>query len=246
MSNIKVKDHIVFDGLKHTYTNVNTGELYTSVTTFTKAYTPVFDSDKVSRYKALEALLGVKPKYDTMYYVTNKILKIEDIVLEQYKILLNWSIKGTNATTKGTIIHNIQEHKESFIYDNKEYFVGKDIVTDLEGIYPEFLVYNDRLKIAGQIDLIIKTLEGLVILDYKTNKEIELSNKYSKLEYPFHLLDNCNFNVYSMQLSLYAYLLQELYQLPIKDLLIFHLPETRKDKVYRGTNLIKELTTLLK
>lgn len=82
----------------------------------------------------------------------------------------------------------------------------------IEGIYPEHLVYIKSAGIIGQSD-IVEVADGFVhISDYKTNKEIEKSsyvdwegNSKKMLGILSHL-DDCNFNHYSLQLSIYMYM----------------------------------------
>jgi len=84
-----------------------------------------------------------------------------------------------------------------------------------DGIYPEHLVYLKSAGICGQAD-IVEIVNGYInINDYKTNKEIKekgftnwegITNKMYK---PVNHLDDCNLNHYSLQLSIYAYIIKK-------------------------------------
>jgi ATP-dependent exoDNAse (exonuclease V) beta subunit len=81
------------------------------------------------------------------------------------------------------------------------------------GVYPEHMVYLKSLGICGQSDL-VEVINGRVnIVDYKTNKEIKTESYKDwegiseKLLSPVSNLDDCNFNHYALQLSIYMYMI---------------------------------------
>ena len=126
------------------------------------------------------------------------------------------------------------------------------------GIYPEYLIYYDNpklgLHIAGQIDLLIKSGNDIYIADHKTNKKIDLKGFYNsstrsteKLKYPLGTLDNCNFNVYQLQLSTYAWMLQKINpNFVIKDLILNHYDHDGKNTLYHCTYLKDDVEKMLK
>jgi len=98
-------------------------------------------------------------------------------------------------------------------------------------LYAEKRVYNPILGLAGMIDVFLAKGKHFIILDWKTNKDLLRfeSGYYKKawkdvngvrrkvrtehwiknenrLLYPIGHLDECKGSVYSMQLSLYAFL----------------------------------------
>lgn len=82
-----------------------------------------------------------------------------------------------------------------------------------EGIYPELMVYLKSAGICGQSDL-VEIINGKVnITDYKTNKEIKKEGfknwegVVKKMLFPLNHLDDCNLNHYTIQLSLYMYII---------------------------------------
>jgi hypothetical protein len=81
------------------------------------------------------------------------------------------------------------------------------------GIYPEHMVYLRSAGICGQSDL-VEVVNGKVnIIDYKTNKEIKTEaftnweGISEKMLDPVSHLDDCNFNHYALQLSIYMYII---------------------------------------
>jgi hypothetical protein len=82
-----------------------------------------------------------------------------------------------------------------------------------DGIYPEHMVYLKSAGICGQSDL-VEVVDGKVhITDYKTNKEIKLEGFTNwegvsqKMASPINHLDDCNFNHYALQLSMYMFII---------------------------------------
>ena len=81
------------------------------------------------------------------------------------------------------------------------------------GVYPEHMVYLRSVGICGQSDL-VEVVNGKVnIIDYKTNKEIKKESyvnwegQSEKMLPPVDSLDDCNFNHYALQLSIYMYII---------------------------------------
>ncbi|GAG40810.1 unnamed protein product, partial [marine sediment metagenome] len=84
-----------------------------------------------------------------------------------------------------------------------------------DGVYPEHLVYLKSAGLCGQADIVEVVDNKLYINDYKTNKEIKekgftnWEGITSKMFKPVNHLDDCNLNHYSLQLSLYAYIIKK-------------------------------------
>jgi len=82
-----------------------------------------------------------------------------------------------------------------------------------EGIYPEHFVYLKSAGICGQADRIEVVQNTVDVVDYKTNKEIKKAGFRNwegitqKMTGPLAHLDDCNFNHYSLQLSMYLYII---------------------------------------
>jgi len=75
-----------------------------------------------------------------------------------------------------------------------------------EGIYPEFIVYDTRFNICGQIDRLVVKDGKIFLLDYKSNKELKTYSKFF-MQPPIQGIVDCKFNHYSLQLSMYATML---------------------------------------
>lgn len=97
--------------------------------------------------------------------------------------------------------------------------------------YSEYRICDDELKLAGTIDLMIESnlsdesiMRKVDLVDWKVTKEISYENKYGKkgIKKSTKELDDCNFIKYSLQLNLYAYILQRK-GIMISSLRIIHL-----------------------
>jgi hypothetical protein len=82
-----------------------------------------------------------------------------------------------------------------------------------DGIYPEHLIYNEKIRVCGQSDLVFVSNGYVDISDYKTNKEIKFQSYVDrwgvsqKMLAPVSHLDDCNFYHYALQLSIYMKLI---------------------------------------
>lgn len=190
----KINGKVAFQEGPHRYFNIDDPSInYTSVTTLIGKYEPEFDKEFVSKYKALEKLLpsNIWKKEKGGIWKSHKIpedfLQVYDISPEelnkiQQDILDEWAAINRESCERGTKIH---AQLESRFYEAgsgitlKKFGIGGKFECkknynelDLEyGIYPEYLIYYDNpkldLHIAGQIDLLIKSGNDIVIVDHK-------------------------------------------------------------------------------
>ena len=265
----------------HVYGNFKQPEVkYISVTTLIGKYEPEFDSQFVSKYKALERLLS-PPDWKKEKGTIWKSHKIPKDFLEVYNIseselnkvqqdiLDEWSKINKESCERGTKIHAQLENSFYKAGDNltlKKFGIGgkfqckKDYSElDLEyGVYPEYLIYYDNpkldLHIAGQIDLLVKNGNNIIIGDWKTNKKLDFKGFYNsstksttKMKYPLTDLDNVNFNHYQLQLSTYAWMLQKLNSnFNIERLFICHFDYEGNQKIYEVQYLKDDVEKMLK
>ena len=187
----------------------------------------------------------------------------------QQDILDEWQKINKESCERGTKIHSQLENSFYNAKSNitlKKFGIGGKFECkknynelDLEyGIYPEYLIYYDNpklgLHIAGQIDLLVKNGNEIHIIDHKTNKKIDLKGFYNsssrtteKLKYPLGALDNCNFNVYQLQLSTYAWMLQKINpDFVIKNLILNHYDHDGNNTLYQCSYLKDDVEKMLK
>lgn len=276
----KQNGNIAFEEEAHIYYDVTEPEKkFISVTTLIHSFTQPFDKDFWSAYKALEKLIP-KSDWDIEKKSLLKTKKFDETILgvydisveafnkEQQAILDAWDLENRTSCERGTKIHAELEnsfYKKGKNIDLTKYQIGgkfecvKDKTTlDLEnGVYPEYLisrVSNDgKLRIAGQIDLLIKKGNKIIIGDWKTNKKIEQKSFYDsktkssvRMKYPLNNLDDVNYWHYTLQLSTYAWMVQQLNpEFEIEDLVLVHFDHSDNMTVYHLPYLKDEVIRML-
>ena len=113
----------------------------------------------------------------------------------------------------------------------------------------ELSMFNERLNCAGQADLIMehRATGRKVIVDWKRVHNLQFDSKYNQLRYPFNHLPDCNGILYSMQLSTYAFFLEEGYGMPVADemyLAVCH-PDNPKPALIRVQRMRAEIEALV-
>ena len=193
----------------------------------------------------------------------------EELNKVQQDILDEWNEINRSSCERGTKIHAQLENSFYNAGSNitlKKFGIGGKFECkknynelDLEyGIYPEYLIYYDNpkldLHIAGQIDLLVKNNNDIHIIDHKSNKKIDLKGFYNsssrtteKLKFPLTSLDNCNFNIYQLQLSTYAWMIQKINpDFVIKSLTLNHYDHEGRNTLYSCSYLKDEVEKMLK
>jgi ATP-dependent exoDNAse (exonuclease V) beta subunit len=191
-----------------------------------------------------------------------------DFNREQQNILDEWDNENRKSCERGTKIHADLEN--SFYVTKKDINLTKFeiggkfecrknyMVLDLEnGVYPEYLISrvseDGKLCIAGQIDLLVKKGNKIIIADWKTNKEIKTksffnkkNNSSVKMKFPLNTLDDVNYWHYTLQLSTYAWMIQKLNpEFEIEDLVLVHFDHNDKMTVYHLPYLKSEVIKML-
>ena len=207
----KQNGNIGFNEEFHRYIDLtNPTVKFTSVTTMIEKFGQPFDKEFWSAYKALEKLLDADSwKLEKKSLLSTK--KFDPVILElhnitendfnktQQEILDTWDEENRKSCERGTKIHAGLENsfytkKKNITLD--KYQIGgkfecqKDRTTlDLENaVYPEYLIHWDspsgKLHIAGQIDLLVKKGNSIVIGDWKglpLDTEIPTLNGWSTI-----------------------------------------------------------------
>jgi ATP-dependent exoDNAse (exonuclease V) beta subunit len=202
-------NNIKFDDDTHSY-YLNEVKL-TSVTTLIHKYTSHFDEEYWAPKKASE------------YRLTSDNVKYA------------WTFLNEMSTFKGSALHNFIEN----YYYNKLYNYPKDLIINnfgydpifkeyleiknqflnfykdsfgkLISIRPEFIVYDEESKVSGMVDMLFynKKQNIFEIWDWKTNKKLDKENRFQKMSGIFSDMDDCEFNVYSLQLNTYKYIIEK-------------------------------------
>jgi ATP-dependent exoDNAse (exonuclease V) beta subunit len=192
--------------------------------------------------------------------------KFDDKILDKYnidkltfntkvnEILDGYEHERTISCKRGTKFHLEQEQKfyTKNIHELPQFNLRGSFrctpnyyeLDEEKGIYPEYLVYkiskDGILKIAGQIDLMIKDGNDIHLIDYKTSKKIEQksffdqSSRMSKMMYyPINNIPDCNYYHYTIQLSTYAWMIEQINpSFKIKSLILIHQDHDNKITTY--------------
>jgi hypothetical protein len=201
---------LIFKEEGHKYENIDPESKikWTGVTSFIHSFQEPFDKGAV-------AIKSSKNKNSKWYNINpEEIIKI-------------WDEENKRAITLGSYYHNQRESdilsldtlgvegidlpiippiiKEGVKYAPKQRLSN--------GIYPEHFVYLKSAGLCGQADR-VEVIDGKVnIIDFKTNKEIKTKSYVNwegiskKMLSPISHLDDCNFIHYSLQLSMYMYMI---------------------------------------
>jgi ATP-dependent exoDNAse (exonuclease V) beta subunit len=95
----------------------------------------------------------------------------------------------------------------------------------------ELVVGDEDLGLSGMVDGLFWSLKmnGLVIIDYKTSKEINSFSKFKKkMKAPINFLPECELVAYSIQLNLYKYLIEKNTKLKILGCYLIHIHEEQE------------------
>ena len=201
---------VVLDHATHVYTNTTNGERYTSVTNFISQFKKPFDKD----------------------FWSKRIAKRDGV--DQQTVLDSWASITQTAQDRGTNVHLVMEQylKDHTVVAGFEELVDSfikrtnTIIKPKSKILSETLVYDHAHKLAGMSDLIVENADVFHVMDFKTNKKFNFSSKYNEYFYePVDYLQQCEFNTYTLQLSIYAYMYEMMTGKHCGSLKIFYLRE---------------------
>ena len=187
-------------------------------------------------------------------------------------VLLMWERKGEYARDMGHEMHsyieNLWQGKKYKFKTNEKFidlFLELDLLVEqytpfynsakkiMSLIAAENVVYDKDYRVAGTFDGLFhnKVNNCVDIWDWKTSAKIEKKNHYGKKLIGLDHLDECNFNEYALQLSLYKYIIEKNTDIKIKYLNIcqvskknngynaFRLPYLKDEVIYLLRNNIK-------
>lgn len=211
-----------------------------------------------------------KPKFDTQNiaeeYASKRGLNVDDVISD-------WDYKRDRSTIKGSLVHDYAENfwmnkifgydgshaikkfgtdsiKESFdkcknIFHN--FYIDASI--NLVPVKMEWVVGDKDLGIGGMVDCLFynKKSQQLEIYDYKTNKEIKTKNDFGQtFSDPISHLDICEINTYSLQLSLYKFLIEKNTNLKIGNCYLVWINENNENyRIYPCKDLVAEIKLMI-
>lgn len=208
MSKAKLwESEIYLEPIEHKYIHRVTGKKYKSVTTTLSSIEPHFDVEGVSAAIVNQADNVKQERY---------------IGLTQQEIIDYWQMLNDEANVYGTKVHDIVER---YLLANFWYFPKDDEEGQFEqkvidgfnnikieygqAIWPERILFAEEYELAGMADLIIDIDDVYFdVWDWKTNRVFNFYNPYGNetLHKPFDHLQSAQYSIYTLQLSVYAYM----------------------------------------
>ena len=237
---------VTLEPISHTYSD-DLGRKYMSATKFLGSFKEPFDSGLIAPLvaKAIKKKLELESKKRR---VSIKVVQSEQPLYERgittRDVLDEWDAKRDAANAKGTYIHDNLENmlltgvapKKDEYYDTYK-AVWKFIKEEQYAkLFPEVILHSERIMIAGMADLRCQrtTSKNSIIdyYDYKTNvihfdsskeKDGKKTQTNKFMNYPLDYMEDTSYNGYALQLSLYAYMDQMMFNTKIGKLAILNV-----------------------
>lgn len=223
---------IIFNEEKHTY--VQNDLKFTSVTTAIKKLEEEKDWLQIATKYADKGLDFIIKDISTKKKIPIEIVKLDFENLDSGRVtgefISNlWKTNGEYWSNIGSKFHKIKEDALTGLssvlecqYNEKGDKIAYDLKTLKPGIYPELIVYNNASLLCGTSDKIIiyddrtfdvedykfvgepLVFESTPFFNYKKKLRVK-----EKMLPPIGHIDACNGMKYTIQLSLYAYMLEQ-------------------------------------
>jgi len=233
---LEIFDCITFKEDTHRYFINGEDASRFSVTGIINKYKPKFEEDKWARIKAKSLNISV----DEMKFLwAEKNLYSTTLGTELHRLIectylgevysfdsnkVKQALGEDSYSEFGKHLYTIAGHFKSFYTDTRD---------NIQTIANELAVGDiENTKICGTLDMLAynKQEDCLEIYDFKTNKSITYSSIYKeKFNEPLNNLEVCEFNTYSLQLSIYKYIIEKYTTLKIKNLYIVWFNKENKN-----------------
>ena len=213
---------ITFDEVNHKYYN-EFGVEYISVTTILGQFKKPFDTEGHASRVAERQGTTVEAVKNTWKSIT---VEAQEKGKAYHKAMEDYLKDGTVQKGYDDLIKSLNRASEGFRYTSR---------------VSESILHHDDSRIAGMADLLLENDKEFFVLDFKTNKKFKFMNDFGeKLLTPFDYLDYCEYSIYTLQLSLYAYMHQQLTGKHCKGLKILYLTTN----TFNGTRYWKEIPAI--
>ena len=166
-----------------------------------------------------------------------------------------WEKEKNKACDRGTSLHKlledyitVGEQVDDYGWLYKTYDRCAEYNVDrYKKVLCEQLLWNEELKVSGLADLIYEHKDGtFTVGDFKTNKRYRFSSDYNEwMLPPLDHLTVCEHSTYTMQLSIYAWLYEQLTGKKCRKLVIYYLKGDRF-VAHHGNYMKAEVENLLK
>lgn len=216
LQKLKVFDRITFYDNEHSYKIDGEPSAKVSVTGLVNTVKEPFDEEKWAAIKAKE--FGFTPEeMKLVWKKNNQMSTYQGSTLHNY--IDNYyqnKVKPYNRDLAKAILGDVLHDK---MYGNLKVLVKQfnnfysDTSKYILPIKNEFVVGDlENTRICGMLDMLAyNTLtDQFEIFDFKTNKRFSETSEFKKkFNPPVSHLDECEYNIYSLQLSLYKFFIQK-------------------------------------
>lgn len=239
-------NNIIYYDLPHTY--FLDGKPATSTTTLIHKFQKEFETERFALKKAEER--GVS----------------KEVILEE------WRFKNKHAVYEGKTLHDyiekylsnkvfpypdkcpdnvipFSEIEETYkIMESHFHKFYQDVKETLVPIRSEIVIGDKDYMVTGMIDQLFwsKKTKQLHIFDWKTNTNLKLNNRWQKLLNPLSHLEDCEYNIYSLQLSTYKHIVEKNTNLKLgKCYLVWFNEHNESYRLHECLNLEKEVLMMM-
>lgn len=183
-----------------------------------------FEESKYAFRSPTGILKDFYEEFDTIPQA-QKYVKKHRLNITWEQLVFAWEMLGHIAAEEGTLLHGYGESlfnnygmsrpstkKTKFVED-----LHSELTYDYKLAKTELLIYSTELRVAGQVDLLMKNHDSskYFLFDYKFLREPlerksyynRFTRKYKMMAPPFHRLMDCNYIHYSIQMEIYRYLM---------------------------------------
>ncbi len=200
---------LFLDEATHTYTLADKPDAaFLSATTFVNGYFAPFDELRIAT-----DLCTNNSRYadKTVQDLLNQWKNETQAGTDAHKELDNYFINGS--------IPAMPKAKHGMEWMKRQNWDGMELCSEVG-------IFSESLGIAGTVDLIVRDTATNIfsLYDWKTNKKLDYSGYGRKgIQPPTAHMEDCKFIKYSLQLSLYRYILELEYDIKVAGHTILHL-----------------------
>lgn len=155
------------------------------------------------------------------------------------EILAQWKAKGQFGMENGKALDKftglvLEKHESQEVLDKyisslnpvaankcKQWldFYHKNIENKIEFVGRELMMHDSKLKVNGRLDALFESGNKLLLIDWKNDEKLSTDNAYGDKCYgPLYEYDDCDLNIYTIQVYIYTYILRKVYKLTEMDI----------------------------
>ena len=222
---------IIFNEELHTYTNEETGVLYTPVSNVIAKYKEPFVANKFNTRKT-EVLLNKTHEEVIEYWkeINKKSVERGNIIhkeIERYLLGNNYKV-------------NYNEYTKEVPYKYLDTLLKKRCIKHIEQF-----VWCDEEQIAGTPDLVLEYKNRLEVYDWKTNeKDLHSNYKGKRLLPPYQYLLDTPYSSYLLQAYYYNKLLEKKFNKKVTKNVLVHIWNDYSEG-YKEFNITKDLKKVI-